>query len=720
MMGKTRAGFAVALLLGFGALTFGAPALAQEATAEPALPKAPVPYTVLHPKPKTTSAKPSLTATTNSAAGKAVVAGAVPTAAALPRETSGARLAAGQAIPQAELEAFVDGVVGDAMAREHVAGVAVAVVQNGQVVLKKGYGFASLAQQQAVDPDRTLFRLGSVSKTFTWIALMKQAEAGRIVLDRPINLYLPERVQVRDQGYAAPVLVRQLMDHSAGFEDRALGQLVEHDYGRVRPLEMYLRQERPRRTHGPGTVSSYSNYGAGLAGEAVAYVSGRPFEKAADDDIFKPLGMSRTTFLEPHEAKAGLPAPMPARLAADLAGGYHWTGQGFQRRGVEFIEQIAPAVGASSTAGDMSRYMLALLGNGQLGGATIFGPKAAQAFRTPLRATPPGVNGWAHGFMKLALPGGYAAYGHDGGTLSFNSNLLVAPDLGLGIFIVTNSDTGQPLTGRFADRLVEHFYAAPQAFPRAGSDAVSANPSAWNGYYLSTRRSYGGLEGFVGRITKGSVITATPDGRLALADLDGIRMFAPDQDSQMEGRFRAAYGPDRLAFAIREGKAVAFQDRYGAALMQRAPLWAHPLVLLALSLMTAFAAAGTLLGLAFRNRDFRQNNVQARASLWQNIQAVLWLTAFVLFGVWIAGAGDLAQVMYGWPGPVLITASACALVSAVLTLATLIVLPAIWQGGRRVDSWSAGRKIFYSLTVLIYAAFSLLLGFMGALSPWSG
>src|SRR5206468_12741254 len=123
------------------------------------------------------------------------------------------------------------------MQRNHIAGVTVSVVQNGQVVVKKGYGFASLKPARPVDPDRTLFRIGSITKTFTWIALMKEVEAGRIRLDQPVNLYLPEKAQVKDQGYDQPVRVANLMDHSAGFEDRALGQLMERDYDRVRPLD---------------------------------------------------------------------------------------------------------------------------------------------------------------------------------------------------------------------------------------------------------------------------------------------------------------------------------------------------------------------------------------------------------------------------------------------------------------------------------------------------
>ena len=91
-----------------------------------------------------------------------------------------------------------------------------------------------------------------------------------------------------------------------------------------------------------------------------------------------------------------------------------------------------------------------------------------------------------------------------------------------------------------------------------------------------------------------------------------------------------------------------------------------------------------------------------------------------LFALWASKTGDQAQIMYRWPGVLMITASACALVAAGLTATTLIALPAIWRGGRRVDSWSQLRKGFFTVTVVVYGAFSIVLGLWGALSPWSG
>lgn len=644
-----------------------------------------------------------------------------PAAPAVARATPAAPIAARASVAPpvdpAQLEAFVDGWLADAMAREHVAGASVAVVQNGQVVLKKGYGFADLAARRPVDPDRTLFRIGSISKTFTWILLMKEVEAGRIRLDRPINLYLPEKVRL--PGESRDVTVGSLLNHTSGFEDRALGQLFEKDPRRVRPLNLYLRQERPSRERRLGVISSYSNYGAALAGAATAFVSGKSFERRVEDEIALPLGMNHTTFREPRADRRGLPVAMPARLRGDLAVGYGWRAAGFFPNAYEYIGHIAPAGSASSTAGDMSRYMLMLLNDGSLDGATVFGPRAAQAFRTPMRRTPGGINGWAHGFMTFDLPGGHRGYGHLGDTVAFHSAMVTVPDLNLGIFVTTNSEGGAQLAARLPNDLVRRFYATPATFPRPGSAALLGAADAFTGSYLSTRRAYGGLEGFVGLIMGAAEVSVTPGGRLLTTRLGDTRAWSLDGAADA-GRFVAATGDGRLAFHMQDGRAVSFRTESNAETLQLTPFHKRLGVLGFAAGLTVFAAVVTLAGLALRSRrEMRQNQIQARAALVQNIQAGLWLASMGLFGVWAAGTADIQSVMYGWPGPLITTASACALVAAALSLVTIAALPAIWQGGRRVESWTAARKLFFTITVLIYAGFSILLAVNGALEPWS-
>ncbi len=110
---------------------------------------------------------------------------------------------------------------------------------------------------------------------------------------------------------------------------------------------------------------SYSNYGAALAGSAVSHAAGRPFEELVEGTIFEPLGMTHTTFREPCEPAVGLPLPMPSALVPDVSRAFHWTGTALEQRPYEYIGQIAPAGSVSSTAGDMARYMLLLLNEGE-------------------------------------------------------------------------------------------------------------------------------------------------------------------------------------------------------------------------------------------------------------------------------------------------------------------------------------------------------------------
>jgi hypothetical protein len=363
--------------------------------------------------------------------------------------------------------------------------------------------------------------------------------------------------------------------------------------------------------------------------------------------------------------------------------------------------------------------MIMLLNGGQLNGVTVFGPTTAQAFRTSLRKTPVGINGWAHGFMTSDLPGGYRGYGHGGDTLDFHSSLVTVPALGLGVFISTNSEGGAPLAGRFAGRLVQEFYATPQVFPRTGSPELAADGSVVTGYYLTSRRAYSGLEGFVTSAIGGVSVSVTPQGRLVTTGRDGARTWVPE-GPLADRRFIGVDGERRIAFTNEPGQARAYFVGYGGELMERAPVWRQPRTLAALGALAGVAAIFTLAGIAFRNRrEFRENQMQARASLVQNIQAVLWLLAMALLGVWASKTGDIASVIYHWPGALLLTASACALVASSLTIVTILVLPAIWRGGRRVDSWSHLRKTGFTLTVLIYAGLAVVLGLSGALSPWS-
>ena len=621
--------------------------------------------------------------------------------------------------PAGELEAFVDGVVRDSLVQDHIVGAVVVIVQDGRILLKKGYGASNLNPRQAVDPDATLFRLGSVSKTFTWLAVLKEVEAGRLRLDAPVNLFLPECIHVRDQGFERPVTLSSLMSHSAGFEDRALGHLFERDADRIRPLEVYLRQERPRRVRPVGQMSSYSNYGAALSGEAAAWASGQTFERLAETSLFEPMGLSRTTFREPRPRRAGLPGPMPAVLAADLSQGFTWTGSGFRAEPFEYIGQVAPAGSASSTGADMARYMMVLLSGGRVGDRRVYGEGAARALNTPLRRTPAGVNGWRHGFIAYTLPGDLQGFGHDGATQTFMTNMTLVPDLGVGIFVSTNTSTGRALTQRLPARVVEQLLRRSDAWPRPGDRALYAQRRLYEGRYLGTRRAYSGLEGMLERLTGELRVEVTPEGRLLTHEGGRVQSWVPEGPAG-GGRFISDTGWERRVFIIEDGRAVRMLTALNTQVFERSPFWSRAGLLAGAAVATIAASLIALGAALFRNRrDFRQTPVQARAGVLQALQSALWLACIGLFIFWWASTPQ-SELLYDWPGLKLIAASACALVATVLGLVCAALLPWVMRSGRRLDSWSPRRRAGYVLTVLAPLGFGLLLALWGGLSPWAG
>jgi CubicO group peptidase (beta-lactamase class C family) len=635
-----------------------------------------------------------------------------PAQAAAPRPAAGARLAPADSLPQADLEAFVDGVAAEAMARNHIAGAVVSVVQDGTLVLAKGYGVARVDPWRRADPARTLFRLGDVSQAMTWLLVLQQVGQGHMRMDAPANLYLPESLRIRDAGRLAPVRLEDLVRGESGFDERALGRAFERDVDLVRPLQQYLREERPRRVREPGALPGPTDYGAALAGAAVAEVTGQPFETLVERNITGPLGLRRTSFREPHPPRAGLAAGLPSTLALDLSDGYRWSATGLRLRPFEYIEQRAPSGSASASATDMARLMSMLLAGGTLDGVRIIGPQAAAFLLTPQA---PSSAPAPRGLADLPLPGGFRGVGVLGDTLSFHTSLVLAPALRLGVFVSANTDTGGPFVRSLAGRIVQRFYAAPPA-PQPAGGGLLEHKDAYQGAWLSDDRAQGGLQGFVDHLRRVAFVQVLDDQRLSISGPGGVSRWIAEP---APGRFRDLDGPGELVFGGSDRPATFFPPGSPLA-FERAQSSDRPLPFLGLSLGVALLALAVLADFPARLRQsFRESRAQSQAAVLQAIQAVLWLAAIVLFAVWAWQARDPASAMYDWPGVPLVTASSCALVAAALCLPQAMLLPLVWRGGRRVESWNAGRKFVFTLIALVFLAYAVLVGLWGGLQPWS-
>lgn len=532
---------------------------------------------------------------------------------------------------------------------------------------------------------------------------MREVEKGRMKLDDPVNAYLPQPMQFPDEGFHNPIRIRDLMDHAAGLEDLELGTgIMTDDPKKVQSLEHYLTAHRPRRVREPGADPGYCNYCAALAGYIVARLEGTDYQTLVEREIFAPLGMISTTAREPRPEIPGLPAPMPAVQFARTSDGFTWNDNDFSKEKPELTDALAPAGAIWSNADDMARYMIAQLNGGELDGARIYSAGTAKAFRTPLLATPKGINGWNHGFIALPLPGGFTGVGHGGDSLMFHGDMTLVPELSLGIFVDTNTDTGVHLAKRLSALIVQHFYArgeAREATAPAKIDPASLTP--FTGAWLGTRRAYHRVEGFVELLDE-TDISATDHG-LAL----GTRIFVPDGAN----RFRERNGEVVLSFDLKNGKAVKARRSDNTETLERPQWWQDLTLYLVIAGLALAAAIATLIGPFVRPRGLPRSPAQAWAEGVQAAAAAGWITAMIALALWLPSLENAAKAIFSWPSPLSFVFSGLGGLSAALSAISVLMIVPVWRG----QGWSRWRKARYSVTAVLLAALSLLTFMRGGL-----
>ena len=377
---------------------------------------------------------------------------------------------AAPALVKSDIDAWLDGYMPHALKRGDAAGAVVVVVKDGAVLTQRGFGYADVATRRPVDPETTLFRQASVSKLITWTAVMQLVEQGKIDLDRDVNAYLDFRIAPFD---GKPVTMRNLMTHTAGFEEVQRG-LNSYDPAKVPPLGAALKRQVPYRIFAPGTTPAYSNFGTSLAGYIVERVSGMPYDDYVERHIFAPAGMTRSSFRQ----------PLPAALRPLMASGY-MLGSG--EPGKFELSSLAPSGAMTASGADMGRFMIAHLADG---GALLKPATAAQMHNTILRLIPP-LNGMALGFYEQNI-NGRRALSHAGDSPNFHSQLWIFPEEKVGIYMSMNAAGMQNASGPIRSYLFEAF--ADRYFPfvqRDGRvDAATAREHArmMVGTYNKTRR----------------------------------------------------------------------------------------------------------------------------------------------------------------------------------------------------------------------------------------
>ncbi len=427
----------------------------------------------------------------------------------------------------AEVEAFLDGAINTQLAANHIAGAVVVVVRDGKILFSKGYGYADVERRTPVDPARTLFRPGSISKLFTWTAVMQLVEQGKLDLNADVNTYLDFQLPAT---FPEPITLAHLMAHTAGFEDKGQG-LFYLTPDRLVPLGQMLKENIPARVFPPGQVSAYSNYGASLAGYIVERVSGEPFEQYIENHIFKPLEMTHSTFRQ----------PVPADIAPDMSQGYNYSQGSYLAGDFEIINGI-PAGALSASAEDIAHFMIAHLQDGRYGDIRILQEATAQEMHRQHFTNNPLLPGMAHGFIEEPF-NGQPEIGHGGATFLFHSRLFLLPEKNVGLYVSYNTTMGKVAGGTLYEAFMDHYYPeAAVSILQPPADKGQSLQRYAGEYYLS-RTNYSTPEKFL-RLLSPVNVSVNEEGFLVLQL--GTRTFQMAETSP--GVFRERAGDVQAIF----------------------------------------------------------------------------------------------------------------------------------------------------------------------------
>jgi CubicO group peptidase (beta-lactamase class C family) len=342
-----------------------------------------------------------------------------------------------------------------------VAGATVTVVADGDTVLTKGVGHAYRNPDAPVDPATTLFRIGSVSKVFPFVAAMRLVDAGRVDPHAPVQEHL-ESVSVPDtEAYDEPVTLAHLATHTSGFETRSAGQF-RRSLDDIRPLPEALRANDPERVRPPGELPSYTNYNAGLAGQLVADVHGTGFARAIRQLVFEPLEMASSTF-----------DPLPAALVG---------GRSDAAEEITWYSEMTPASGLSATATDMARFIRALVSDGSFDGRRVLSPESLAALHRQWYTPHDRLAGAAFG-LKRQRRGETLVVGHGGAVPDFKTDLRLLPREGVGLFVSVHGAEADEVQQAVTDAFLDH--VAPVAEPTGTQDPPTRG-SDLSGTYRST------------------------------------------------------------------------------------------------------------------------------------------------------------------------------------------------------------------------------------------
>jgi CubicO group peptidase (beta-lactamase class C family) len=395
----------------------------------------------------------------------------------------------------------------DVVEREHVTGVGVALVSNGQVLWCGGIGKVDVSASRDVTCD-TEFRVGSISKTFVALALLKLQEDGRINLYSRLQDVAPEIPMKNRWSSANPVRVVNLLEHSAGFDDMQPSEVYNRkDRADYPLLDVFKRFQEPQDVRWPaGTRFSYSNPGYGIAGYLIEKVSGQPFDAYIQQNLLAPLEITVGDFRLTDANRAA------------LAQGY----EGNPSRAVPYKNiYLRPAGDMKASPGELAKLVQFFLRRGSAGGVPLVKPESIARMEYP-ETISSAKNGLRLGYglaNYTESDGGVITHGHDGGIDGFISTYRYMPEQNWGYVVLLNSTVSYKALEDMNHLAIEFL---SKDFPKPQQPVISLTANElkkFSGYY-APRAPRSQLLAFLGELTGGTWIRVA-DSKLECSSLFG-------------------------------------------------------------------------------------------------------------------------------------------------------------------------------------------------------
>ena len=426
-------------------------------------------------------------------------------------------------------EAFVDGLVHPLMKNHQSLSGVISIVKDGKVTFSKGYGFQDLEGRIPVDPAKTLFRPGSISKLFVWVAVMQMVEQGNIDLDGDVNTYL-KTFQIKDTFPGQPITMRHIMTHTPGFEESGFGLMTEEGQPQE-PMAEKLARLQPGRINPPGTHSSYSNYAASLASLIVANISGLEFTEYVQKNIFDVLGMKSSSFNE----------PLPENLQKNMAVGYAYGGGAYYEKSFDILGAFTGAGGLSSTANDMTAFTQAIMNGGEYKGGRILKPATVGQMLTRNFSHDDRMMGMALGFYEVEH-NGVRLIGHGGDLPVFHSDLKIDLENNIAFYLSFSGTGGATVRSAFVEAFYQTFYPVdvPEITPPTD---FSERAAQYGGNYQYWRSGFTTIEKVMKLFSEIAIIpTANNTLRLVAGPFSGEYVEIE------ENLFREVHSLKKMAF----------------------------------------------------------------------------------------------------------------------------------------------------------------------------